>query len=281
MQKHSLLLLLFFLASTIHLSAQEQQQKPLKKKTLEFGIGLPSISLREQSTSDMVYRGAGLAALTIASHKAIENKTFREFRFNLLLNGAHAITNPSNDWNKKASITNYNFLWRKLKMVGTSKNKKWQFYVGGGASNGLQLNIIPSANNSISYDMNWINASLEGMAKKSFTWKRKSFQFTYQASLPVLGVNVRPLSFIGLLPANTVWQQNNSTFDIFFQSPRFTSLHNNFVFRNDISLDMPVRKNKLRLQYFWQYKYNTVSVNKLNSALSAVHLAYLIQLNKK
>jgi hypothetical protein len=58
-------------------------------------------------------------------------------------------------------------------------------------------------------------------------------------------------------------------------------LHNNLVFRNDISLDMPVRKNKLRLQYFWQYKYNTISVNTLNNAASAVHLAYLIQLNKK
>jgi hypothetical protein len=281
MQKHTSIMLLLILCSIQKITAQELIQKPTKKKTFEFGIGMPSISLRDQTTSDLVYRGTGLAAVTLANHKVIDNKSYKEFRFNFLFNSAAAVTNPTNEWNKKASVFSYSLLWRKLKMLGTSKNKTWQFFGGLGFGNGLQFNIIPSANNSLSYDMNWLNASLEGMAKKSFNWKRKSFQFTYQASLPILGVSVRPLSYIGLMPANTIWQQNNNTFDIFFQSPKLSSLHNNLVFRNDISLDMPVRKNKLRLQYFWQYKYNTISVNTLNNAASAVHLAYLIQLNKK
>lgn len=172
-------------------------------------------------------------------------------------------------------------MWRKLKNVCASKNKNWQYFAGGNLSNNGQIAIIPSANNSITFNINWLQAGLEGMIKRDFTWKNKNFQFTYQASLPILGITVRPQSFIGLPPQSAIWGQDASTLDVLFNSPKFSSVHNNFIFRNDISLDMQLRKSKLRLQYFWQFTSNKVSVNSLNSVLSSVNIVYLIKLKNK
>jgi hypothetical protein len=260
--------------------AQITNVERTKIRYFEIGIGLPSITFRDRITTSLAYSGSGLASLHLGNTKHDANKMFCQFSFDANVMGAKpAITNVS-AWNKKASIFNYSFTYRKLKGVAQSKNKKWHYYAGASLSHNGQLAIIPSANNSLAYNMNLLQAGVEGMVKRDFQWHNKDFQFTYQVSLPLLGLNVRPQSYIGLPPQDAIWG-DASTISTLFKDPRFASFHNNFIFKNDISLDMRLRKSKLRLQYTWQFTSNKVSVNSLNSVVSAINIAYLVKLKNK
>jgi hypothetical protein len=277
------ILLVALLPVNVHARSTTENTKPLRTKLrhLEFGIGVPTIKLRENVTTSLAYTGTGVVGFHIGTTRQHANKTFKQFGIDVnALTAKPAIANLSK-WNKSASIFAFNFLYRNLKGVHKNDTKKWKYFVGGSLSLNGQVAIIPSTNNTLSYNFNWLQAGLEGMIKRDFKFKKKNFQFTYQASLPIAGITVRPKSYVGLQPTPAIWEQESNDLAIMFTSPKFSSLHNNFMFRNDISLDMQLRKSNLRLNYFWQFTNNKVAVNTMNSVLSSINVTYLIKLKNK
>lgn len=266
------------------LFAQMQNNDSVFQKKMaryfEVGIGLPSVTIRDRVTTSNAYSGTGLAAFHLANSKQNGWNWFREFRFNTNLMNAQPDIENLTDWNKSASIFTYGFTYRKLKGTRVNSTKKWHFFAGGSLSSNGQVAIIPAVNNSMAYNFNWLQACAEGMVQRNFNFKKKKFQFIYQVSLPIAGVTVRPLSYIGLPPAAALWNQFDSDLNILFAYPKFSSLHNNFMFANAINVDMHFSRSKLRLQYNWQYIYNTVSINSLHSIVSSVNVAYLVKLKK-
>ncbi len=274
----------FFLFAFILISnlsnAQEKKTEQNKIRYFEVGLGLPYLTFRDKTTTALSYSGYGIGSLNLGNSKQDANKIFREYCFNTTVIGAKPDLKNLTLWNKGANIINYNFFWRKLKGIGESKDGTWNYFLGGSFIHNGQLAIIPSANNSFAYNFNLFQLGLEGMIKRDIHWGNKSFQFTYQASLPFVGLNVRPQSYIGLPPQSSIWGEISNV-DALFVAPKFASLHNNFIFRNDISLDKNLGRNKLRLQYRWQFTHNTVAVNSLNSVAAAINLSYLIKLKNK
>jgi hypothetical protein len=251
------------------------------KRYFEIGTGVPFITFRDRVSSSSAYQGNGSLNLHLGNTKLTDQKKYRDFSFGF--NAMQTKTNISglSDWNKTAQIITYHFLYRKLKHIAQSKNKKWDYFAGASAGSNAQFANVPERNNRYAYNFNWLQLGLEAMVKRNFEWKNKQFEFTYQASLPIVGVTVRPQSFVGLVPANVLWAQNSNSSEILFSSPKLSSLHNNFMFRNNISLDMQLKKNKLRLQYDWQITSNTVAPSSLNSIISSINIAYLLKLKNK
>lgn len=252
-----------------------------KIRYLEFGIGVPNIYFRDKTSSSLAYKGTGLSILHFAGSKQNATKMYRDWNLNVSLQNAKPDIKNVTDWNKPATIFGIDFMYRKLKGINIKPNSKWRFFAGASLGSNLQFATIPSANNSFAYNFSWIQLGLEGMLKRDFTVKGKKIQITNQTSLPILGINVRPLSYVGLLPEEVIWSQDLAIFASVFKHPKLFSLHNNIALKNDIGLDLLLRKSKLGVRYCWQYQHNTVSVNSLNSINTSISINYSIQLKNK
>jgi hypothetical protein len=264
--------------------AQEKQATKAartKVRFFEIGTGLPSLSLRDRLSSSLAYSGSGLAGLHLGNTRQKGSTMYKQFGIDLyMLNAKPAIANLS-DWHKSANMYAFSFLYRHLSGLPQHAKQKWQCYIGASIGLNGHVSVIPAVNNALSYNFNWLQAGLEAMATRNFKWKKKHFLLTYQASLPFAGLTVRPQSYVGLQPTPAIWQQDGDDFGTMFNAAKFSSLHNLLMFRNDLSLDIQLRKNKLRLQYFWQYSKNTVAVNSVTSALSSINIVYLIKLSNR
>lgn len=252
-----------------------------KTRYFEFGIGISSIYFRDKTSSSLAYKGNGPFALHLAGTKQTSNKKFREWNINTRIQSATPDISNVTEWNKPASFIGLDFMLRKLKGLNKKNNAKWQFFGGTSLGSNLQLATIPSANNSFAYNFSWIQLGLEGMVKRDLTLKNKKLQFTNKTSLPVLGINVRPLSYVGLLPQENIWSQNEEISAAFLKNPKLFSLHDNLAIKNDVSVDFVLRKSKFGIIYSWQYQNNSVSVNSLQSTNSSISINYSIKLKNK
>jgi hypothetical protein len=270
---------------SVHAKAQQNSSASKLHNTnsryLEIGIGLPTIVLQENVSSSLGYTGTSPLGFHVGSTKRHANKMFKQFCTDINFITAKPNIQHLTNWNKPASIYAINFLYRNVKGLSAKKNSKWHYYAGASLGLNGQVSIIPAVNNTLSYNFNWLQLGAEAMVTRDFQWQNKIFQFAYQASLPIAVIGVRPQSYVGLQPTPAIWQQDGSGLATIFTEPKFSSLHNNFMFRNDVSLDVQLRKNKLRLIYIWQFTSNTVAVNSLTSVLSSFNVAYLFKLKNK
>lgn len=256
-------------------------QSKVNNRYIQVGIGLPSIYFRDNTSSQLAYKGSGLLAFHFAGSKQIQHKFYREWNFQARFQEAKPDINNISHWNKLASIYMVSFMYKKLKEIQLPRARSWNFYAGASLGSNLQLAVIPAVNNTLAYNLSWLQLGLEAMIKRDISIKGQHMQFTNQTSLPIFGVNTRPLSYVGLPPQEIIWSQNSSIGASLFTHPKLFSLHNNIALCNNISVDHLRKKSKIGLCYSWLYQYNTVAINSLNSIMSCISINYSIQLKNK
>jgi hypothetical protein len=258
-----------------------QSSDTAKAKHFAVGIGIPYLYFRDKVSSDLAYQGFGLGELNISKIKLNPLKSIQQLEINLGLGSAKPDINNKSDLDKSATIIYYQFSYAYLKYLARSKDQTIQFYAGAKVSSDAQYIIYPTVNNVRAYNFNWL--SLQASLASSYEIKigKKSHQLWYQLSIPVFSINARPLAYNGLIPTESIWNQEESVLKPYFTDLKVSSLHNNFSLQSNLSWDMPIRKNKLRVSYNWLYQNNSVSINTLNSVRSNIMVSYLFHLKNR
>jgi hypothetical protein len=252
-----------------------------KTKHLAIGIGIPYHYFRDKVSSDLAYKGFGLAGLNISKIKVNPNKSVRQLDIYFGLGTAKPDLDNKTGFNKSATIPYYNFSYAYLKHLANRRNQSLHFYAGGKILSDAQYIIYPTVNNVRAYNFNWLSLQASAMASYEINIRKSVHQFWYQLSIPVLGINARPLSYNGLIPNESIWNQSGSALRTYFTDLKMTSVHNNFSLQSNLSWAVLIKKNKLRLSYNWLYQHNNVSVNTLNSVRSSLMVSYLFYLKNR
>jgi hypothetical protein len=135
---------------------------------------------------------------------------------------------------------------------------KIQFFAGANAD--ALLGFIyntRNGNNPVTAKAN-LNLNLSGMAAYQFRIKKQTIQLRYQINIPVAGIFFSPQ--FGQSYYEIGLGDNENLF-------HFASLHNQWMMRNFLSLELPFNSCTIRLAYMnWIYE---TSVNDLNTHISS------------
>jgi hypothetical protein len=271
------LLIYYFLFVTI--SAQSIDS--CKIKHFGIGLGIPYHHFRDRVSSDLAYKGLGLAELNIYKIKINPHTSIKQLAFSFGTGSIKPDLKTKTDFNKSATVLYYGFSYAYLKHIHTKKNKAIQFYAGGKISSDAQYIIYPTVNNVRAYNFNWLSIQLSALASYNIQLGKKLTQLWYQIALPVFTINARPAAYSGLVPTSSIWNQNESSINTYFKDLKLSSLHNNFNLESNLAWDISINRNKLRLAYAWLFQYNTVSIHSLNSVRSSVSVSYLFHLKNR
>jgi hypothetical protein len=272
---------LFSLFCLLFGTLSAQTTDSTKTKHLAICIGLPYHYFRDKVSSDLAYKGLGLVELNISKIKVNPNKSVKQLDIYFGLGTAKPDLDNKTGFNKSATIPYYSFSYAYLKHIADHKNQALRIYAGGKILSDAQYIIYPTVNNVRAYNFNWLSLQASAMASYEINIGKKTHQFWYQLSIPVLGINARPLSYNGLIPIESIWNQSGSALRAYFTDLKMTSVHNNFSLQSNLSWDILMKKNKLRLSYNWLYQHNSVSVNALNSVRSSLMVSYLFYLKNR
>jgi hypothetical protein len=270
-----------FLISLLFGTLSAQSTDSTTTKHLSIGIGLPYHYFRDKVSSDLAYKGLGLAELNIGKIKVSPNESVKQLDIYFGLGTAKPDLNNKTDFNKSATILYYNFSYAYLKHLANRKNQTLRIYAGGKISSEAQYIIYPTVNNVRAYNFNWLSLHASALASYEIKFGKRKHQLWYQLSIPLLSINNRPLSYNGLIPTKSIWDQNESSLRPYFTDLRASSVHNNFRLQSNFSWNILIKNNKLGLTYNWLYQHNSVSINTLNSVRSSVIVSYLFYLKNR
>ncbi len=257
-----------------------QSQDSLKTSHLALGIGVPYHAFRDRVASDLAYQGFGFAELNLSKIKVNPNHSLKQFDINLGLGSAQPNIINKTAFNKSATMIYYNFAYAYLKQLPNPKKETWHFFAGGKAASDAQYIIYPTINNVRAYSFNWLSLQASAMAIYELKLGKRNHRFGFHLSIPLLSINARPLSYNGVIPEESVWDQEGSAIRAYFTNLKLSSIHNNLMLQSQLFWDFNIKKNNLRLTYTWLYQNNTVSVNSLNSVRSSLSVSYLINRKK-
>lgn len=277
--KNKLIFILLFCSSTYQVIGQKKDS--IITSNLALGIGVPQLNFRDNVSSSLSYRGIGLGEFNFSKMKTKSN-CIKSFNFNIGVGAGRPNVKNKTDWNTASNVYFYDIGYSYLSQLKVKRNDvKTKFYLGGKIGSNAEVSTYPVINNVATFNLNWLSIAPSGIMTHDFQIRKTASRLTYQLTVPIYALNVRPLSYVGLLPAENVWSQEDDLGGAFTSGIKQTSLHNNLTIHSTLHWDLYKKKNKLRLTYDWLLYYNTRAVNSLIFIKSSVTLSYLIQLNKK
>jgi hypothetical protein len=263
--------LILFLFSTLCLKAQQNDSAVVSNWGV--GVGIPHLYFRDQVSSSLAYKGLGFFQLQGIYFRE-KQQVIQQVQFDLSVCSSKPTIHNRPDWNSAATSISFDLSDVYLRRINktTSKNNITKYFIGGRVSSNAIYTLFPVQNNLQAYSVNLISIALAGaLAYQPYSGKNK---FYYQLAIPFIGLNVRPLSFVGTIAQEQIWDQDGNVLKLFVHDPQLASFHNAITINSLIAYQRQLKKNSLRVSYAWNYEYNTVSVNTLNRIASSVTLTY-------
>jgi hypothetical protein len=270
----------FLLFLLLPFSLQAQSLDSTRLKQFSCGIGIPYFHTRNLASSQLSYEGIGLLELNIGQQRLKKYESISQFEFSFGLANPSPKIKEKTDWNKPLSILNLQMQYTYLKGLNSHSKQGIHYYAGGAVSSILQYINYPIQNNVVAYNFNWFNLNLSGGFITDLKLGSKNMCLHYLLSIPILSYNDRVSSYIGTVTPKAVWSQDDNN-SFLFKDAQFTSIHNNLIINSNLSLNIPIGKNELKIGYNWLLQNNTSRVNRVITVKSSLSVAYCFTKKKK
>lgn len=271
-------IILIVLLSLIHLKILSNTDSS-KTRHLSVGLSIPHFTFRDYTSSSLAYKGYGIGELNFVLNKTSNNSIW-QINMQLGIGNAKPDLKNKNNWNENAEIYYYSVEYNYLKSIKQNIYNKLKIYAGGILASNAQYVFYPTINNVQAY--NFTALSIQVTSKVSYNLKigKKNTIVSYQLATQIFGYNSRPLSYIGVIPENAIWNQKENSISLYYKNGKTSSFHNNIVIQSSLFWNLKLKKNRICFGYQWLYQNNKVSINTLTSIKSSFSVAYQFNLSK-
>ncbi|MGB0524269.1 MAG: hypothetical protein ACPGJS_14970 [Flammeovirgaceae bacterium] len=245
------------------------RHKKHKKRHFVFGLGMNYFNLKDDAMSPVRYTGSSFV-FNLGTQKET-SKWLSRVDFSLNAGALRSMYYEETERGKTLNLR-MDLAYSRLQKIKTLGKSNVEWLLGGSVDTQAALRLHNQLDNSSGVYDSFTSLSASTAFRKSFEWKKRQFQFSYQASIPFVTVVLRP-SFNGLFnfvdPESDFFQEN-------LDRHGFASFGSYFRLNNRYELAYWTRggQNQIRLGYQW----DILRYQKLHQLVMAKHQFYLSSL---
>ena len=250
---YSLMVLLCLFSYTSSAQTDSLSRKN-KIRHFVFGMGINHFNMKDGAMSPVRYQGTSFA-LNFGTQKEAP-KWISRVDLTLGFGSLKSAYYEETERGKTANIR-LDLDYTRLQKMGTLGNSSFEWFLGGNFSTFHGVRIHNQLDNSSGIFDSFTSLGISAATRKAFTWKKRQFQFYYQANLPVATLVLRP-SFNGLF--NFV-DPESDFFEERIEEHGLASFGSYFRLNNRFELSYATKggHNRVLLGYKWDfYHYNKV-----------------------